>query len=146
MTNPPKARGTRTETMLVRLFTAYGLPAERRALKGAADEGDLWLHGGRIVVEAKHRKTSPSPEQVRRWMAETQAEAGRVPQCELAALIVNRPGYGVAGMAEWDAWMRIDDAVWLMGGVDAHKGRPDLIRLSLGTFALLAADLKAGAR
>jgi hypothetical protein len=73
-------------------------------------------------------------------MAEADREAARVPGADLSALITNRPGYGEAGMAEWQVYLRIDEATHLLSGVSAHVGRPDIVSMSLGTFALLVAD------
>ena len=42
MTNRPKAIGTAAETAVVRYLAAHGFPAaERRALHGATDLGDI---------------------------------------------------------------------------------------------------------
>ena len=64
MTNRPKAIGTAAETAVVRYLAAHGFPnAERRALHGATDLGDItgtpslcWeVKGGhRIDSERRH--------------------------------------------------------------------------------------------
>lgn len=54
MTNRPKQRGTAAETKVVRWLNDNGHPqAERRALAGALDKGDVLLPGESIVIECK---------------------------------------------------------------------------------------------
>lgn len=113
MTNPPKQRGTAAESALVKLCTAWRIPAERRALKGNADEGDVWLFGGRIVVEVKSRRTRPADEEIARMWGEANREAARVPQSDVALLVLKRPGK--AHPSEWWAVMNTAEYVWLCG-------------------------------
>jgi len=51
MSNPSKAKGTAAESAVVKLAQSFGLAAERRALAGAADQGDVWIDGGVLVVK-----------------------------------------------------------------------------------------------
>lgn len=44
MSNPNKQKGTRAETRVVNYLTAHGLKAERKALKGNKDEGDIQVY------------------------------------------------------------------------------------------------------
>ena len=78
MTNRPKAIGTAAETAVVRYLAAHGFPAaERRALHGATDLGDItgtpslcWeVKGGDAAKDA-------SDNQIADWMDEAQTEAG----------------------------------------------------------------------
>lgn len=113
MSNPPKERGTRAETAVVRHLVALGIPAERRALKGAADDGDVWAYGGRVVIEVKRRRTRPHDEELSRMWGEANREASRVPHADVAMLVVKRPGR--ANPALWWAFFTHADLCWLSG-------------------------------
>ena len=78
MTNRSKSIGTASERAVVRYLAAHGFPAaERRALHGATDLGDItgtpglcWeVKGGEAAKDA-------SDKQVAAWFDETQEEAG----------------------------------------------------------------------
>lgn len=78
MTNRPKAIGTAAETAVVRYLAAHGFPAaERRALHGATDLGDITGTPG-IVWEVKGGEAAKdaSDNQIADWMDEAQTEAG----------------------------------------------------------------------
>lgn len=54
MVNKAKARGTAAESKVVRWLNENGHPyAERRALAGALDKGDILLPGVNVVIECK---------------------------------------------------------------------------------------------
>jgi hypothetical protein len=110
--NPPKAKGTAAETAVVRLAEACGIPARRVALAGAADQGDVHLWDGRVVIEVKSRKSWPSWLDVDAWFREAESEAARVGNCDVAALVVKRPGHGPARAGDWFAWVRMADLSW----------------------------------
>lgn len=120
MANRPKATGTAAETAVVKLATAMGIPAVRVALAGNQDQGDVWLwpegNGARVTVEVKSRKKAWTWTQVQQWWAETEAEAGRVADCDLCLLVVKRPGSGAASASDWFAWVDTDDLV-VWGGL-----------------------------
>ena len=66
-----KARGTDTETKVVRYLLANGFPrAERRTLKGANDQGDVTGIEG-VCIEVKGDRSN----KVSAWKAETVKEA-----------------------------------------------------------------------
>ena len=120
MSNPSKAKGTAAETAVVRLAAAMGIPAKRVALAGAADQGDVWLwpegDGARVVVEVKSRKAMWTWTQVEAWWEEAEAEATRVPNCDVSLLVVKRPGSGPANAADWFAWAKVDDLTFSRHG------------------------------
>ena len=65
-----KARGTKWETAIARYLVDSGFPsAERRALAGNADRGDI--AGVPVVVEAKNAART----ELAAWVDEAQAEA-----------------------------------------------------------------------
>lgn len=67
-----KARGTDTETKVVRYLAENGFPgAERRALKGSLDQGDAAGIEG-VCIEVKGDRSN----KVSAWKAETVKEAG----------------------------------------------------------------------
>lgn len=111
--NRPKAIGTRAESAVVHHLRSIGLAAERTAPHGAQDVGDIWVEGGKIVIEVKARNRQPSARDIDGWLDELAAEAGRVPQCEAALLIVKPPNLGAARVGRWPVWTWCDDWLWL---------------------------------
>ena len=70
MANPSKAKGTAAETAIVKYLREHGHPfAERRALAGNKDKGDIALPG--IVVEVKDCVRL----ELAKWVAEANQEA-----------------------------------------------------------------------
>jgi Holliday junction resolvase len=70
VTNKSKARGTAWETRLVNYLKEHGFPlAERRALSGSNDRGDVSGIVG-VVIEAKNQQTLGLAE----WIDETVVE------------------------------------------------------------------------
>ena len=129
MSNPSKDKGTAAETAVVRLATAMGIPAKRVALAGAADQGDVWLwpegDGARVVVEVKSRTKAWTWTEVQKWWAEAEAESLRVPNCDVALLVVKRPGSGAPSAADWFAWALTRDLVfWQAGRFGLYAGGP----------------------
>jgi hypothetical protein len=109
MSNPPKQRGTAAESAVVKLAQSFGLTAERRALRGAADEGDVWIDGGRIVVEVKSRRKAWTWTEIDKWYREAEREAEHSHNCDAAVLVVKRPGSGYANAGDWYAWITVGD-------------------------------------
>jgi hypothetical protein len=96
MTNRPKQIGTRGETAIVNVLRANGFGgAERRALAGALDLGDILICPGVIaeVKWGKHAKTA-SLNDVCRWIGETQRERMNA-RAALGLLVIQRNGVGV---------------------------------------------------
>ncbi len=120
--NRPKAKGTRAESAVAKHFRAAGIPADRTALAGNQDRGDLWVCGGRMVVEVKSRAGLPSHAEIHRWYGEMTAEAERVPQCDIGVLIVKRPGSARVG--QWWAWFDHDEWMWVSHGIDWTRPYP----------------------
>jgi hypothetical protein len=142
MTNPPKHRGTAAETAAVRYLLAHGVDAKRVALKGNKDEGDLHILGGRIVAEVKSRRTWQSPAQLDKWMAEADKEASRVDGCDVAALIVKRPGSGAANVGDWFVTLRLADFLFLAtGDENGWVGSMETVTVNLAHFAVLARSM-----
>ena len=104
--NPSKAKGTKAETAVVRYAQANGFPdAERLALHGANDMGDIRLAPG-LILEVKAGKAAQgaSLRQIEKWLAEAQREANNA-HADQFALIVQRQGFGVERVQWWEAWL-----------------------------------------
>ena len=70
MSNPSKTKGTAAETAVVTYLSERGWPhAERRALHGNTDKGDVTGIPG-VVVEVKNHKSHAFPE----WVREAEKE------------------------------------------------------------------------
>lgn len=89
MTNPSKAKGTVGETRVRLWLNANGFPdAQRRALAGAKDVGDLYVTRN-IIAEVKNVKEWTAA-QLNGWVQETRTEASNA-QSPVAVLVVLLP-------------------------------------------------------
>lgn len=148
MSNPPKQRGTLAETTVERTVNAT-LPgaAQRVALKGSHDQGDVHIWGGRIVVEVKSRRQWASPAQIEAWMGELERECMNVPACSVGVLVVKRPGSGPANAGDWLCYLRADEFALVaysepvVNVETAHAW----VCVSLATLILMLAVLPGGA-
>ena len=102
MVNKSKNIGTSAETHVVRYLQANGFPnADRRALKGSLDVGDILVCPGLIVeVKAGAAAENASDGQLRLWCAETSREK-RNAKADTAFLVVKRKGHGIAKIGGW---------------------------------------------
>lgn len=86
--NRSKAKGTLFESAVVKALRDAGwVHAERRALNGAADRGDVAGLPG-VVIEVKNHKSMSLPEWWREALQEKENDGA-----ELAVLWVKRTGY-----------------------------------------------------
>jgi hypothetical protein len=119
MVNRPKAIGTAAETAVVRALRVHGFPhAERRALTGSQDQGDITGCPG-VVWEVKGGQAArdASDHQIAVWLAETEVERINA-NATVGVLVVQRAGVGPANAHRWWAVMRLDN--WVAGrGTDA---------------------------
>lgn len=96
--------GTRAETAVVRYLQANGFEhAERRALTGARDLGDVTGTPG-IVWEVKARKALISDREIAEWMDETETERVNA-DAEIGVLVVRRAGVGEGNAGRWWAYL-----------------------------------------
>lgn len=110
----PKDIGTAAETAVVRALRTLGFPhAERRALAGAQDLGDITGTPG-VVWEVKggQQTRQPSDEQIAAWMAETEVERVNA-GAGVGVLVLQRHGVGPANAHRWWAYLQGDD--WMLG-------------------------------
>lgn len=105
MSNPSKQRGTESETMVVKYLRDHGFPhAERLALAGAHDKGDIRVCPGVITEVKAHREWSRGD--VADWLRETDRERRRA-YATIGFLVVRVPRQPVAN---WWAVTRVGDA------------------------------------
>lgn len=99
--NRPKRIGTAAETAVVRESLAAGVHAQRPALAGSLDVGDVHLDHGVVVVEVKagQQTLKPTWARIRAWLDEAETEAARVSADALPILVTKRHGSGSA--ADW---------------------------------------------
>lgn len=99
-----RQKGTLWETSVVRYLREHGFLAERRALHGAADKGDIAGVDG-VVIECKNAKTYKLAE----WIEETKVERDNA-SADIGVLFVKRIG-------------KTDpkEGYWIMTGEDGLK-------------------------
>lgn len=107
MVNRSKSVGTQAESAVVRYLRTHGFPhAERRALTGAQDFGDITGTPG-VCWEIKSGKTAEKAGDglVRDWLDETETER-RNAGADVGVLVTKRAGYGPDRAASW--WAHLD--------------------------------------
>lgn len=105
MVNKAKNKGTAGESAVVKALRANGFEgAERRALAGSADLGDILVAPG-VIAEVKtgHHAKDASHEQIMRWLDETERER-RNAKAALAFLVIQRTGFGLDRANMWSTW------------------------------------------
>lgn len=124
--NPSKEKGTKAESAVVQAaHTAGFMAAERLALAGAHDMGDVRLCGG-VVIEVKAGKAAEqaSAQLIEDWLQETEKERVNA-NADFGLLVTKRKGKGLDNAHLWDARMYFRDFVALIStsrGVRAsHK-------------------------
>lgn len=102
MTNRSKNIGTAGETAVVNYLHRNGFPeAERRALAGQADKGDILVCNGVIAeVKAGTAAEKASDHQLRLWCEETEKERLNANAAH-AFLVVKRQGHGATKIGGW---------------------------------------------
>ncbi len=91
MTNRAKAQGTAWETRLVKYLQENGFPyAERRALTGALDRGDI-AGIPLVCLEAKNARRH----ELAQWIDEVVKEKANA-QAQIAAVVFPRRGHSAA--------------------------------------------------
>ena len=111
----PKDIGTAAETAVVRYLQANGWPgAERRALRGTSDVGDITGTPG-VAWEVKSRNRPVTDKQVDAWLRETFSEAANA-HADVGILVIRRPGHGPANAGSWWAISTAMDLFHIHGG------------------------------
>jgi len=115
--NKSKVKGTSAETAVVNFLREHGFPhAERRALTGANDQGDVSGCIG-LAIEIKNHKEYKFP----KWIKETQIEKENA-NADFGILVVKPNGVGVSNTGQWWAVMTLEDMTSLVR--DAGYGSP----------------------
>ncbi len=135
MTNKPKAIGTAAETAVVRYLRANGFAgAERRALAGSSDLGDV-TGCGALVIEVKGGRAAEAatPPVIDRWMAETRTET-RNAEADYGLLVVKRIAVSHLRAGQWWAYLDLHTVLELTGclGPRVHDNLPNpVVRMTL---------------
>ena len=101
-----KDLGTKAETAVVKALHRLGFPnAERRALAGVLDKGDILVNPGatiKVVVEVKggDAAKTASDGQILKWLDETNREVDNS-EAHFGFLVVQRPGIGYPNAHRW---------------------------------------------
>ncbi|MFC5187111.1 hypothetical protein [Actinomadura harenae] len=117
--NKPKQRGTAAETAVVRYLRGHGWPsAERRALRGRDDAGDITGTPG-IAWEVKggDMARNASDNDIARWMVETEVERANA-RAAVGVLVVQRRGVGAPNAGRWWAVLPANSPLLRGGPVD----------------------------
>ena len=146
MSNPPRAKGTRAESALVKWLRVNGFGhADRQPLRGGRDQGDITACPG-IVIEVKSYRLPtgvPTRGQLTEWMTQTEVERWNA-AADIAVLVVKRPGTTDPG--RWFAYV----TAWTLADLIAGTSRtvipvdlPDLEAPVCLSVASLTALLRA---
>jgi hypothetical protein len=121
----PRDIGTAAETAVVRVARAHGFRyADRYALHGAHDQGDVVLCEG-VIVEVKGGEAArdASDAQIEAWLDQTEKERINA-RADVALLVVQRRGVGIARAQSWAAWWRLGWLARLAGQVESFAPGP----------------------
>ena len=137
--NKPKARGTAAETAVTRWLAANGFPnAERRALRGTLDAGDISGCPG-LCVEVKGGDAARTAGHglIIQWLAETETER-RNAGAQVGVLVVQRKGFGPDRAGMWWALVYAETLcrLWVPEG-DPQAAHHAPIRLHLADLVTL---------
>lgn len=107
MTNKPKALGTAAESAVVAAMQRNGFPhAERRALRGILDAGDITgAPGIAVSVKGGNMAKTASDTQIEDWLSELETQRGHA-KADVAVLVVQRKGVGYPNAERW--WAVVD--------------------------------------
>lgn len=137
MSSKSKAKGTRAESDCVKYLQAYWLAAERRALAGNKDKGDI-AGIPRTVGEVK----AAVKVELVKWQRETLTEMqnAEADHCFLVIKVPYKP------VAKWDFWMpayqvgledlrwrKLEESRWIR--MDFELGR-DVLRQAIAVLGL----------
>lgn len=106
MKRRPRDIGTKAESAVVKVLTANGFPqAERRALRGERDAGDLTGTPGICwSVKGGDQARNASDLDIERWLADLATQM-RHARADIGVLVVQRKGVGEANAHRWWAIM-----------------------------------------
>lgn len=127
--NPNKKKGTRAETKIVNALQDAGLVAERRALAGASDVGDIKveLDDDKIaIIEVKAGKQTQAPcrsllsiwlKQTKNELINSGAHYGALVVCVYNRSVKDYPVYVYVPDVRFPLFMHFDEFIhWLKDG------------------------------
>lgn len=142
MSNPSKRKGTAAETAVTRWLRANGYPhAERRALSGNQDKGDILASPG-LIIEVKNRQGGaghgqPGPAELSAWMRQAATER-RNARADLCPLVVKR--VGTTDVGRWFTYMTAAEFAYLLdSGLDVRVGDAPVCMALADLVAILRA-------
>ena len=110
MSNPQRRKGTAAEAAVVAHLRNWWPDAERRALHGSQDLGDVILPRNiDLTIEIKNQRTYNFPA----WFKQMQDEQINA-KTNRGLLIVKPNGVGVSQIGNWWAVMSLDQAIELL--------------------------------
>lgn len=123
MANPSKAKGTKGETRVVKYLESHGIKAERKALAGAMDQGDIQVtlyedsisaKARYITLEVKSGKMTenPSRAQLEEWLRQTVVEGNNCQQ--ESYLVVARHNKNPANYDVWGIYRDVCRKHWFL--------------------------------
>lgn len=142
MVNRPKNIGTWTETQVVKVARNYYPKADRAALRGSADIGDL-INTGPLCVEvkggaaARAAANASSSVLIEKWLAETEKER-KAAHARFGVLVLHRAGVGGGDARRWWAILNAAAFADIMGAGGHVNTSP--VRLELGVLLDILAD------
>ncbi|MFD3531968.1 hypothetical protein [Streptomyces sp. NPDC058664] len=131
MSTKSKAKGTTAEREVVRYLQQWWPAAERRALSGNKDKGDVAGIPG-VVVEVKAAVT----QQLAAWTRETWIEMENA-EATSCVLVVKRPHRNVS---RWDAYIPYVLLPWDDGDHEGEKETELWARMDLRMAALILSE------
>jgi hypothetical protein len=142
MVNRPKNIGTWTETQVVKVARNYYPKADRAALRGAGDIGDL-INTGPLCIEvkggaaARGAANASSSALIEKWLLDTERER-KAAGARFGVLVLHRGGVGGPDARRW--WAIVNAAAFadIMGAAGHVNDTP--IRLELGALLDILAD------
>ena len=150
--NKSKRIGTTAESAVVKFLTTHGWPsAERRALHGAQDQGDITGCPG-LVWEVKGGEAARAASgdgaeaMIARWQWQTETER-RNADADIGVLVVARQGFGPARVGRWWAIVDSHTLARLSTGAAPTNGMPSVtVRLVLNDICLVLDSYGYGSR
>jgi hypothetical protein len=118
VTNRPKQIGTSGESAVAKHLRENGYPnAERRALHGTTDLGDIV--GTPFAVEVKAGKAAEvsAPADLLAWQSQTLTETINSGN-RIGVLVCKRKGVGATRVGEWWAWLYLPHLAGIWGLTD----------------------------
>lgn len=140
MVKRPKDIGTAAETAVLRILKPWFPDADRGALTGSHDQGDI-RHCGDFIFEVKGGAQTKQigDKLLEEWAKQTAVEAlnsGRY----FGVLVVQRHGFGAGRADRWWAYVPIHDLVCWCGGYSGGRSGTVMVRLELGQLLNLLAE------